>query len=56
MSHAESDQRTLAALLLGRLVRRRPSHRGRLYKGMRQRIKLAQAIAHDPQVVVLDDR
>ncbi len=24
-------------------------------KGMRQRIKLAQAIAHDPQVVVLDE-
>ena len=24
-------------------------------KGMRQRIKLAQAIAHDPQVLVLDE-
>jgi ABC-2 type transport system ATP-binding protein len=52
---AECERRTLAALeLTGQTG---AAHRpvAAYSKGMRQRIKLAQAIAHDPQVIVLDE-
>jgi len=55
MSHAECDQRSLAALQLVGLSDAAQRTVAAYSKGMRQRIKLAQAIAHDPQVVVLDE-
>ena len=55
MSHAECDQRTVAALQLVGLSDAANRTVAAYSKGMRQRIKLAQAIAHDPQVVVLDE-
>jgi ABC-2 type transport system ATP-binding protein len=55
MSHAECDQRTLSALQLVGLSDAAHRTVAAYSKGMRQRIKLAQAIAHDPQVVVLDE-
>src|SRR5437016_3960044 len=55
MSHEECDQRTMASLQLVGLVE--PRHRpvAAYSKGMRQRVKLAQSTAHDPQVVILDE-
>jgi ABC-2 type transport system ATP-binding protein len=55
MSHAECDERTLAALQLVGLSDAAHRTVAAYSKGMRQRIKLAQAIAHDPRVVVLDE-
>jgi ABC-2 type transport system ATP-binding protein len=55
MSHAECDQRTLSALQLVGLSDAANRTVAAYSKGMRQRIKLAQAIAHDPQVMVLDE-
>ena len=55
MSHAECDQRTVAALQLVGLSDAAHRTVAAYSKGMRQRIKLAQAMAHDPQVVVLDE-
>ena len=55
MSHAECDQRTVAALQLVGLSDAANRTVAAYSKGMRQRIKLAQAIAHDPQVMVLDE-
>ena len=54
-SHAECDERTVAALQLVGLSDAAHRTVAAYSKGMRQRIKLAQAIAHDPQVVVLDE-
>jgi ABC-2 type transport system ATP-binding protein len=52
---AESAERATAALqrinMLGAAGRQVAAYS----KGMRQRVKLAQAIAHDPQVLVLDE-
>ncbi|HUK15477.1 MAG TPA: ABC transporter ATP-binding protein [Bryobacteraceae bacterium] len=55
MSEAESRQRAAAAL--ERVNMMDAAHRlvAAYSKGMRQRIKLAQAVAHDPQVLVLDE-
>jgi ABC-2 type transport system ATP-binding protein len=55
MGHAECDQRTVAALRLVGLSDAAHRTVNAYSKGMRQRIKLAQAMAHDPQVVVLDE-
>jgi ABC-2 type transport system ATP-binding protein len=52
---AESDERT--KMSLERINMWGAAHRpvAAYSKGMRQRVKLAQAIAHDPQVLVLDE-
>ena len=55
MSHAECDQRTVTALQMVGLSDAANRTVAAYSKGMRQRIKLAQAIAHDPQVMVLDE-
>jgi ABC-2 type transport system ATP-binding protein len=55
MSHAECDERTKAALELVGLTSAANRTVGAYSKGMRQRVKLAQAIAHDPKIVVLDE-
>ena len=55
MSHEECDQRTMAALETVGLADARNRQVAAYSKGMRQRVKLAQATAHDPQVVILDE-
>lgn len=55
MSDAESEERTRTALQTVNLTEAAKRPVAAYSKGMRQRIKLAQAIAHDPQVVVLDE-
>jgi ABC-2 type transport system ATP-binding protein len=55
MSHAECDQRAKSSLELVGLSEAANRLVGAYSKGMRQRVKLAQAIAHDPQVVILDE-
>jgi ABC-2 type transport system ATP-binding protein len=55
MSHAECGERTRAALELVGLTGAANRTVAAYSKGMRQRVKLAQAIAHDPKVIVLDE-
>jgi ABC-2 type transport system ATP-binding protein len=55
MSHAECEEKTAAALERVSMTPAAQRLVGAYSKGMRQRIKLAQAIAHDPQVLVLDE-
>jgi ABC-2 type transport system ATP-binding protein len=54
-SHEECDQRTMASLQLVGLTDARNRPVAAYSKGMRQRLKLAQSTAHDPQVVILDE-
>jgi ABC-2 type transport system ATP-binding protein len=54
-SHEECDQRTMASLETVGLTEARNRLVAAYSKGMRQRVKLAQATAHDPQVVILDE-
>jgi ABC-2 type transport system ATP-binding protein len=54
-THAECDQRTIASLQTVGLLDARNRQVAAYSKGMRQRVKLAQATAHDPQIVVLDE-
>ena len=55
MTDAESERRTWAALQIVNMADAADRPVAAYSKGMRQRIKLAQAIAHDPQVIVLDE-
>jgi ABC-2 type transport system ATP-binding protein len=55
MDGEEADRRTAAALELVGLTAAARRTVAAYSKGMRQRIKLAQAIAHDPRVLVLDE-
>jgi ABC-2 type transport system ATP-binding protein len=55
MSDAEAHRRTEAALERVNMTEAAGRHVAAYSKGMRQRIKLAQAIAHEPQVLILDE-
>ena len=55
MSPAECEERTSAALEKVSMTPAAQRPVAAYSKGMRQRIKLAQAIAHDPRVLVLDE-
>jgi ABC-2 type transport system ATP-binding protein len=55
MTHEECDQRTMSSLQMAGLIEARNRPVAAYSKGMRQRAKLAQATAHDPKVVVLDE-
>jgi ABC-2 type transport system ATP-binding protein len=55
LSDIESRQRTTAAIERVSMTEAAGRPVAAYSKGMRQRIKLAQAIAHDPQVLVLDE-
>jgi ABC-2 type transport system ATP-binding protein len=52
---AETAQRTDAAIERVGMTAAAPRPCAAYSKGMRQRIKLAQSIAHDPRVIVLDE-
>lgn len=54
-SHSESKRRTERALELVGMADRAERRIGGCSHGMRQRIKLAQSIAHDPRVLLLDE-
>ena len=55
MEEPECEERTRRALETVNLTEAAQRPVAAYSKGMRQRIKLAQAIAHEPQVVVLDE-
>ena len=54
---SHDDARARAEKMFGVVDLKEPMHRrlGEYSKGMRQRAKLAQAMAHDPEVVFLDE-
>ena len=55
MSDAECDRRARSGLELVGLTQAADRPVAAYSKGMRQRVKLAQATAHDPRVIVLDE-
>jgi ABC-2 type transport system ATP-binding protein len=54
-SRAEAEARTTRAIETVDLTEARDRRLKAYSKGMRQRIKIAQAIAHDPQLILLDE-
>jgi len=52
---AEVERRTDAALASVRLTDAAHTRIGAYSKGMRQKIKMAQALAHDPEIIFLDE-
>jgi ABC-2 type transport system ATP-binding protein len=54
-THAEADRLTWEALERVKLTDAAKRKVAGYSKGMRQRVKLAQSISHDPQVLVLDE-
>jgi ABC-2 type transport system ATP-binding protein len=54
-THADADERTWHAIERVKLTDAAARKIAGYSKGMRQRIKLAQAICHDPSVLVLDE-
>jgi len=55
LTNHECDKRTLSSLQLVALTDAMHRPVAAYSKGMRQRVKLAQAIAHDPSVIILDE-
>src|SRR5882724_12002798 len=55
MTHEECDKRSMSALQIVGLTEARNRPVAAYSKGMRQRARLAQAMAHDPQVLILDE-
>ncbi len=55
MGHAECEKRTAESLQMVGLTEAGTRPVAAYSKGMRQRVKLAQATAHDPKVVILDE-
>ena len=54
-SREEARQRTVSSMERTNIMHASDRRMAGYSKGMRQRIKLAQAIAHDPQVLILDE-
>jgi ABC-2 type transport system ATP-binding protein len=55
LSDQDCEKRTRESLQMVGLLEAAPRPVAAYSKGMRQRVKLAQAIAHDPRVIVLDE-
>ncbi|HYA71217.1 MAG TPA: ABC transporter ATP-binding protein [Thermoplasmata archaeon] len=54
-SKADAEERAARAITAVSLLEAQDRRLGTYSKGMRQRIKLAQSIAHDPELILLDE-